>query len=72
MMHWAHTDLDLGLFAPFKENGEAYAWNSAYFRQLEQMWGGPFEVVSRVRNNVIVRDLTNDAINDYDVRRVVL
>ena len=30
---------------------------------------GPFEVISRNRNNVIVRDLTNDARQEYDVSR---
>ena len=33
-------------------------------------WGGPFEVLSRNRNNVIVGDLTNDARQEYDVSRL--
>ena len=28
--------------------------------KLHCRWGGPSEVLSRIRNNVIVRDLTND------------
>ena len=32
--------------------------------------GGPFEVLSRSRNNVIVRDLTKDARQEYDVSRL--
>ena len=40
--------------------------------KLHCRWGGPFEVVSRVRNNVIVRDLTSDARHEYDVSRLRL
>ena len=124
LLHWAPTDLDRGMFAPFKEVTEAPVMNSPYVRSLESAyeklldatseyileeqdkvralyegkeptvfevgalvlvsylvrpptklhcrWGGPFEVVSRVRNNVIVRDLTSDARHEYDVSRLRL
>jgi hypothetical protein len=38
--------------------------------KLHCIWGGPFEVMSRIRNNVIVRDLTSDALHEYDVSRL--
>ena len=124
LLHWAPTDLDRGMFEPFREVTEAPLLNSPYVRALESgyeklldatseyilaeqdkvraltegkentefevgslvlvsylvrpptklhcRWGGPFEVMSRVRNNVIVRDLTNDARHEYDVSRLRL
>ena len=122
LMHWAPTDLDRGLFEPFRENSELLPVRSEYVRQLEVAyerlldatsahilieqekvarryegvvptefkvgsyvlvsylvrppsklhcrWSGPFQVMSRVRNNVIIRDLTNDARQEYDVSRL--
>jgi hypothetical protein len=122
LLHWAPTDLDRGMFAPFREVSEAPVMNSSYVRSLESAyeklldatsefileeqdkvraqyegkeptefevgslvlvsylvrpptklhcrWGGPFEVMSRVKNNVIVRDLTSDARHEYDVSRL--
>ena len=124
LLHWAQTDLDKGVFAPFKETTEAPVMNSPYVRALESAyeklldatseyileeqdkfraqfegkeptefkvgslvlvsylvrpptklhcrWGGPYEVVSRERNNVIVQDLTSDARHEYDVSRLRL
>jgi putative transposase len=38
--------------------------------KLHCRWGGPFEVVSKVGNNVVIRDLTNDARHEYDASRL--
>jgi hypothetical protein len=38
--------------------------------KLHCRWEGPFEVMNRERNNVELRDLTNDAIRVVDVSRL--
>lgn len=38
--------------------------------KLHCRWQGPFEVMSRERNNVIVRDLTSDNRHEFDVSRL--
>jgi len=122
LVHWAPTDLDRGLFEPFRDKSELLPVRSEYIRQLEVnyerlldatsayiwkeqeklaqhyegvvptefevgsyvlvsylvrppsklhcRWSGPFQVMSRVRNNVIIRDLTNDVRQEYDVSRL--
>jgi hypothetical protein len=122
LIHWAPTDLDRGIFAPFRESTEIPPLNSEYVRALEShyehlldatsahilqeqervlgrsagivptefevgsyvlisylvrppsklhcRWDGPYEVMSRHNNTVIVRDLTNDARHEYDVSRL--
>ena len=122
LLHWAPTDLDRGMFAPFRMDSVVPPLHSSFVRTLEQTyehlldvtsdhvrreqdriqlrfdgmvptefkvgsyvlvsylarppsklhcrWDGPFEVVSRDRNTVIVRDLTNDARHEFDVSRL--
>ena len=38
--------------------------------KLHCRWSGPFEVMSRDRNNVLVRDLTSDVRHEYDATRL--
>lgn len=123
LLHWAPTDLDRGLFAPFPENDApvpplktefvkalekgyeqlldasalhilqeqdrirqqydiaevreydvgSYVLMSYLVRppsKLHCRWEGPFEVMSRAQNTVILRDLTNDARREADVSRL--
>lgn len=123
LLHWAPTDLDRGLFAPFNENTApipplktefvkalelgyeqlldasalhilqeqdvvraryavadvreydvgSYVLVSYLVRppsKLHCRWEGPFEVMSRTQNTVILRDLTNDARREADVSRL--
>jgi hypothetical protein len=122
LIHWAPTDLDRGIFAPFREHSEPLPLKSTYVRALEgayenlldttslhilaeqkevskqyegavptefkvgsfvlmsyltrppsklhTRWEGPFEVMSRDRNNVIIRDLTSDARREVDANRL--
>jgi hypothetical protein len=122
LIHWAPTDLDRGLFAPFRETIEVPAMESPYVRSLEMgyevlldatsefilqeqavlaakyevvvptafeagtlvlvsylvrppttlhcSWSGPYEIMSRVRNTAILRDLTSGTLDEYDVSRL--
>jgi hypothetical protein len=38
LLHWAPTDLDRGMFAPFREVTEAPVLNSPYVRSLESAY----------------------------------
>ena len=122
LLHWAPTDLDRGLFAPFEDRAVVPPLKSDFVRALESgyerlldtsslhilqeqdkvrarygdvevrafetgtyvlmsylvrppsklhcRWEGPFEVMSRQKNTVILRDLTSDVRREVDVSRL--
>ena len=48
LIHWAPTDLDRGIFEPFREEKELLPVRSAYVRQLELMYERPLDITSRM------------------------
>ena len=46
LIHWAPTDLDRGIFEPFREAKELLPVKSAYVRQLELMYERLLDVTS--------------------------
>ena len=46
LLHWAPTDLDRGLFTPFRDEGPLPAAKSAYVRALEVQYENLLEVTS--------------------------
>ena len=46
LIHWAPTDMDRGIFSPFREAGPLPSANSAYVRALETQYERLLDVTS--------------------------